>query len=119
MVIEDEAAIREMLVRSLGVDYCVYQAADGQAALDILALIKPPDLIVCDVMMPRMDGLSFATRIKLEPRLKTVPVIFLTGLGAPKDFVNGINAGARHYLTKPFKIQDLLAKVSKTFAPKR
>ena len=119
MVVEDDAAIRAMLVRSLGTSYCVYEASDGQAALEALARIKPPDLVVMDVMMPRMDGWTLASKLKAEQRFKLVPLIFLTGRDSPKDVVQGINAGARHYLTKPFKIQTLLEKVGKAIGDKK
>jgi DNA-binding response OmpR family regulator len=113
MVIEDDPALREMLVRSLGASYRVYQAGDGQEALEALGQLEPPDLIVVDVMMPRMDGLTLARALKGENRTKAIPIVFLTGLDSAKDVVQGINAGARHYLTKPFKIQDLMSKVGK------
>jgi DNA-binding response OmpR family regulator len=119
MVVEDDPSIREMLVRSLGVEYTVYEAADGQLALETLGQIEPPDLMIMDVMMPRMDGLQLAAKLRTESQLKGVPIIFLTGRDSPKDVVQGINMGARHYLTKPFKIQDLLAKVAKTFGAKK
>ena len=119
MVVEDDASIRDMLVRSLGTSYCVYESSDGQTALENLARMKPPDLIIMDVMMPRMDGLTLAGKVKAESRLKNVPLIFLTGRDSPKDVVQGINAGARHYLTKPFKIQTLLEKVSKAIGEKK
>jgi DNA-binding response OmpR family regulator len=119
MVVEDDASIRDMLVRSLGVSYCVYESSDGQTALDTLARLKTPDLIIMDVMMPRMDGWTLASKLKAESRLKSVPLIFLTGRDSPKDVVQGINAGARHYLTKPFKIQTLLEKVGKAIGEKK
>jgi len=113
MVVEDDAAIREMLVRSLGLLYSVYEAHDGQMALDMLAAMREPDLMLVDVMMPHVDGLVLVSKLRAEKRFKSVPVIFLTGLDSPRDVVQGINAGARHYVTKPFKIHDLLAKVAK------
>jgi len=120
MVVEDDASIREMLVRSLGAEYSVYEATDGQQALELLAQIKPaPDLLILDVMMPRMDGLALAGKLKGEPRLRGVPIILLTGRDSPKDVVQGINVGARHYVTKPFKIQELLAKAAKTLGAKK
>jgi CheY-like chemotaxis protein len=119
MVVEDDAAIRDMLVRALGLNYCVYESADGQIALDNLTRMKPPDLVIMDVMMPRMDGWTLAAKLKADARLKNVPLIFLTGRDSPKDVVQGINAGARHYLTKPFKIQTLLEKVSKAIGEKK
>jgi DNA-binding response OmpR family regulator len=120
VVVEDDPSIREMLVRSLGAEYTVYEAADGQHALELLPQIKrSPDLLILDVMMPRMDGLALAGKLKGEPKLKGVPIIFLTGRDSPKDVVQGINMGARHYMTKPFKIQELLAKVGKTLGAKK
>jgi CheY-like chemotaxis protein len=121
MVVEDDPAIRDMLVRSLGLDYNVFEASDGQVALEMLVRLKQaPDLLILDVMMPRMDGLTLAGKLKTEPQhLRSVPIIFLTGRDSPKDVVQGINVGARHYLTKPFKIQDLLSKVAKTLGVKK
>ena len=119
MVVEDDPSIRDMLVRSLGLEYTVYEACDGHVALEMLGRIKAPDLMILDVMMPRMDGLQLASKLKTENQLRTVPIIFLTGRDSPKDVVQGINMGARHYLTKPFKIQDLLAKVAKTLGVKK
>jgi CheY-like chemotaxis protein len=71
------------------------------------------DVVVCDVMMPRMDGYSVARAIKADPKLRSIPIVFLTARTAPMDHVAGIQAGARHYLTKPFKIQDLCAMVAR------
>jgi DNA-binding response OmpR family regulator len=119
MVVEDDPSIREMLVRSLGLEYMVYEASDGQVALEMLGRMRAPDLLIMDVMMPRMDGLQLAGKLKTENQLKGVPIIFLTGRDSPKDVVQGINMGARHYLTKPFKIQELLAKVAKTLGTKK
>jgi two-component system, chemotaxis family, chemotaxis protein CheY len=120
MVVEDDPSIREMLTRSLGQEYTVYEAPDGHTALEMLARIKPPpELLILDVMMPRMDGLQLASTLKADTRLRGVPIIFLTGRDSPKDVVQGINMGARHYLTKPFKIPDLLAKVAKTLGARK
>jgi len=82
-------------------------------ALDMLHSMKEPDMMLMDVMMPHMDGLVLAGKLRAEKRFKGVPIIFLTGLDSPRDVVQGINSGARHYVTKPFKIQDLLAKIAK------
>ncbi len=120
MVVEDDPSIREMLTRSLGLEYSVYEASDGQIAFEMLGRMKPlPELLILDVMMPRMDGLTLASKLKAETPLRTVPIIFLTGRDSPKDVVQGINMGARHYLTKPFKIQELMAKVAKTLGLKK
>jgi CheY-like chemotaxis protein len=113
LVVEDDSATRDMVVRALASKYTVYAASDGKVAMDTLALIPAPDAIVCDVMMPQMDGLEFAKAVKTSGRFKSVPIIFLTALDGASDVVRGINAGARHYLTKPFKINELLEKVAK------
>src|SRR4030095_5258389 len=121
MVVEDDPAIREMLVRSLGIRYNAAEASGGPLAHEMPRRMKRrPDLLILDVMMPRMDGLTLASKLKTEPQhLRSVPIIFLTGRDSPKDVVQGINVGARHYLTKPFKIQELLAKVAKTLGIKK
>ena len=112
LVADDDADIRAMLVRALGMTYTVYEARDGEEALQILHAIPLPDAFVCDVMMPKLDGLGLVKALRKEPSLSRMPVLFLTAKGGPLDVVQGINAGARHYVTKPFKIADVLAKVA-------
>jgi len=65
------------------------------------------------VMMPGLDGLAVAKEVKKDANLKSVPIIFLTAKTAAPDVIKGIQVGARHYITKPFKIEDVLAKVKK------
>lgn len=87
-------------------------AADGMEALDALRKMeKLPDLIVTDLMMPRLDGLGLLKQIRADPRGKNIPIIILTAKAQPMDVITGINAGARHYLVKPFKREELLEKV--------
>jgi CheY-like chemotaxis protein len=74
----------------------------------------PPDLLISDIMMPRMDGLTLTNRMKNDDALKLIPVILLTAKGGPRDMITGINAGARHYVTKPFDRETFLGKVKKT-----
>jgi CheY-like chemotaxis protein len=113
VVAEDDDAVREMLVRVLGRRYTVYAAADGRDAVDLLARLPAPDAIVLDVMLPGVDGLTIARGIRRDPARRAVPFLFLTARNALQDVVDGINAGARHYLTKPFQIGDLLGKLEK------
>jgi DNA-binding response OmpR family regulator len=120
LVVDDDPAIRMMLVHALGKTYTIYEAHDGQQAREILDAIPVPDGIVCDVMMPRLDGVELAKILRKDKILQRVPILFLTAKGGAMDVVAGINAGARHYVTKPFKIADVLAKVaSMTTRPKR
>jgi DNA-binding response OmpR family regulator len=111
VVIDDDADIRAMLVKALGSTYTVYEAADGLEARAMLATIPAPDALVCDVMMPRLDGLSLVKGLRDDPVLRRVPVLMLTAKDSPLDVVSGINVGARHYVTKPFKVADVVAKI--------
>jgi DNA-binding response OmpR family regulator len=113
LVVEDDDALRWMLVRALEGSYNVIEAQDGRAALDLITKVRPPDAIICDMMMPRVDGVSFVRALKRIPRLMSVPVLFLTARDSTIARLEGINAGVRHYVTKPFKIADVLAKVEK------
>jgi DNA-binding response OmpR family regulator len=112
LVVDDDDDIRAMLVRALGMKYTVYEARDGLEAREALDQIPPPDAIVTDVMMPRLDGIGFAKLLRKEAALQRVPILFLTARGSPVDVITGINAGARHYVTKPFKIADVLTKIA-------
>lgn len=112
LVVDDDDDIRAMLVRALGTKYTVYEARDGLAACETLEHIPPPEAIVTDVMMPRLDGIAFAKLVRKDAALQRIPILFLTARGSPVDVITGINAGARHYVTKPFKIGDILAKVA-------
>jgi DNA-binding response OmpR family regulator len=119
MVVDDDADIRTMLVRALGLTHTVYEAGDGEEAREILQVIPVPDAIVCDVMMPRLDGLALAKHLRQDQALRRVPVLFLTARETPLDVIAGINAGAKHYVTKPFKVADVVAKVKAMTEKKR
>lgn len=75
-----------------------------------------PHLVLLDVNLPGLDGFGVARRIKEDGNLKSVPIIFLTAQDSPTDMIKGIQVGARNYLTKPFKIEDLMKKVQKALA---
>jgi DNA-binding response OmpR family regulator len=113
LVIDDDPTVCDLLVRALAKDNIVYRASDGQSGLDLLRRLQSVDVVVCDVMMPNMDGLSVAKAIKADPKLSSVPIVFLTARDTAMDHVAGIQAGARAYLTKPFKIRDLCEAVAR------
>ena len=113
LVVDDDAVTRRLVATALSAAYTVHAAEDAADALAILERIPVPDLIVCDVMMPKVTGINFVTAIRKRPGFERVPVVFLTAKTGPLDVVQGINAGARHYIAKPFKVADLLAKVAK------
>lgn len=114
LVAEDDDALRKMLGHVLAELAEVHLTADGMEALSWLRDSgRMPDLLISDVMMPRMDGLALAQRMKMDASLSRIPVIFLTAKNTPKDVIAGIQAGARHYLPKPFQRLDLIDKVKK------
>jgi DNA-binding response OmpR family regulator len=112
LVVDDDAKVRTALVRALGSVFTIYEAGDGHEAQAILDVIAAPDAIVCDVSMPRIDGLTFAKSMRETASLRHIPILFLTARTSSVDVVAGINAGARHYLTKPFNVAELARKVS-------
>jgi DNA-binding response OmpR family regulator len=112
LIADDDPAIARMLMKLLEKDYETVVARTGTEAMR-LALETEPDLILLDVEMPGMDGFRVAELLKKDPDLTRIPVIFLTARGAAADVVRGIQAGARHYLVKPFKLEEVRAKVQK------
>jgi DNA-binding response OmpR family regulator len=116
LVAEDDTDVRMLIVTALKAKgYKVWEAADGLQASELIGrLPELPDLLICDVMMPTIDGFSLARLIKARAELKALPIIFLTARTSPMDVVHGIKLGARHYVQKPFSIKDLLDKVEKT-----
>jgi two-component system, OmpR family, response regulator MprA len=109
LVVDDDRAVRDSLRRSLEFNgYTVLQAADGAEAL-IAVGAEHPDVIVMDVMMPRLDGIE-ATRA-LRAGGNDVPILVLTARDAVGDRVDGLDAGADDYLTKPFALEELLARL--------
>lgn len=118
VVVDDDADIRAMLVKALGLVYTVYEARDGEEARQLLDALPTVDGLVCDLMMPRLDGVSLAKILRKTTRLARMPILFLTAKGSAVDVVAGINAGARHYVTKPFKVSDVVAKVTSMTRPK-
>jgi CheY-like chemotaxis protein/quercetin dioxygenase-like cupin family protein len=113
VVVEDDLQIQDILVRALGVRYTIYRADDGVQGLALLEALPPVDLVITDLMMPGMNGLDLLRHLKADPVRKGVPVIILTARAASGDVASAINAGARSYLTKPFKLKELLAQVEK------
>ena len=114
LVVEDEAIIRELIGETLSLEnYKILEAENGAMALGLLnSLEVMPDLIICDVMMPEMDGHGLITALQQTPKTAAIPFIFLTALGTMQDFRKGMNSGADDYLIKPFKQEDLLNAVN-------
>jgi two-component system KDP operon response regulator KdpE len=108
LVVDDERPLRDFIRKNLEArNFTVHTAANGLEAL-ALANTQPLDLIILDVMMPTMDGLETTRRIR---QTSLVPIIILTALSEEKDKVAALDLGADDYLTKPFGVEELLARV--------
>ncbi|WP_018684900.1 SpoIIE family protein phosphatase [Actinokineospora enzanensis] len=111
LVADDNADMREYLTRLLaGAGYEVQGVVDGVEALSRVRRV-PPDLVVSDVMMPRMDGLSLVAALRADPRTAAVPVLLLSARAGQEASIEGLHAGADDYLVKPFAAAELLARV--------
>jgi two-component system response regulator MprA len=110
LVVDDEPAVRESLRRALSLEgYEVALAADGAEALATIGEQNQPDAILLDVLMPRVDGLEVARR--LRTRGIRTPILMLTARDEVRDRVAGLDAGADDYVVKPFALEELLARV--------
>ena len=108
LIVDDEQPIREILVYNLKKEgYNTIEASDGITALNI-ALEQYPDLILLDIMLPKMDGLSVCKRIKNS---YNVPILMLTAKDSEIDKILGLELGADDYITKPFSVRELIARV--------
>jgi len=108
LVVDDEVTIREVIRRYLERDgFEVMEAADGDAALDVVEEMEP-DLVVLDLMLPGLDGLSLTRRLR---EYSAVPVIMLTAKGAVEDRIQGLELGADDYVVKPFDPKELASRV--------
>ncbi|MFJ6572389.1 response regulator transcription factor [Streptomyces sp. NPDC091292] len=109
LIVDDEPAVRDALHRSLAFEgYGTQVAVDGADALEKAAAYRP-DLVVLDIQMPRMDGLTAARRIRSSG--STVPILMLTARDTVGDRVTGLDAGADDYLVKPFELDELFARI--------
>jgi two-component system, OmpR family, response regulator MprA len=110
LVVDDERAVRESLRRALELEgYEIELAEDGAQALERLRLEPEPDAMVLDVLMPGMDGLEVSRTLRREG--SKLPILMLTARTQVDDRVEGLDAGADDYLTKPFALEELLARV--------
>lgn len=112
LCIDDEAPIRSLIVEELEeAGFTTYQASNGREGLEIIQA-KWPDIIICDITMPEMDGQQLLAELQLNyPELASTPFIFLTALGDKEIKLEGLRAGAEDYLVKPVDFDVLLAKI--------
>ena len=111
LVVDDEPSLRDLLKFNLvQAGFDVLLASEGVQA-QALALQVQPDLIILDVMLPNIDGITICQRLRRDNRTSNVPILMLTARTQPKDVVAGFTAGADDYLKKPFELEELLARV--------
>ncbi|MFP2904273.1 ATP-binding protein [Pyxidicoccus sp. 3LFB2] len=111
LAVDDNADMREYLARVLGSMFDVVTAEDGEEALEHLARHGPFDLVVTDVMMPRLGGFGLLKALREEPTTRALPVIMLSARAGDEASVEGLEAGADDYLVKPFSARELVARV--------
>ncbi|MFH1282969.1 MAG: response regulator [bacterium] len=113
LVVEDESDIAENIVVRLEAEgYNTIYASNGKSAIDS-SLEEKPDLILLDIMLPKLDGIEVCKVLKSKSKLKNVPILMLTSLNAVGDVEKAFQAGANDYLAKPFEYDRLLSKIRK------
>jgi signal transduction histidine kinase len=110
LVVDDNADLREYVSGLLGPVYDVSTAADGRAALEAVRA-RAPDIVVSDVMMPRLDGFGLVRELRADPSTASLPVILLSARAGEEALIGGLEAGSDDYLVKPFSARELLARV--------
>jgi len=117
LVVDDDKDIREYICRELSPDYHMTEYSNGREALDAI-FRKIPDLVISDVMMPEMDGITLCQKIKQNININHVPVILLTARSKEEDNLEGLDIGADAYMVKPFNIE-ILKKTAKNIIKNR
>lgn len=110
LVADDNADMREYIQRILGTRHEIETVTDGKAALEAIHR-RRPDVVLSDIMMPRLDGLGLLAALRADPETSSLPVIFLSARAGEEARVEGLEAGADDYLVKPFSARELLARV--------
>jgi CheY-like chemotaxis protein len=116
LIVDDEPNVRRLLHSILNKKFVVFEAEDGQQAID-MTTAQQPDVILMDMMMPKMDGLTACLMMKKNPDTKRIPVIMVTAIGFELNIKLSQQMGASGYVTKPFSPQDLLAKIAEVLQP--
>jgi signal transduction histidine kinase len=110
LIVDDNDSNIDILLEALGEDYDISVALDGETALEDIES-NPPNLILLDIMMPGMNGHEVCKRLKSNERFSNIPIIFLTGMNDHESVAHGFELGAVDYITKPFQISELKARV--------
>lgn len=113
LIIEDDSCILDNTAEFLELEgYQVTTACDGNKGMESI-LNSPPDLIICDLLMPRMDGLSLLQKLGSHSEHKRIPFIFSSAKSEKTDIEKGLESGADDYLVKPFDMEDLLRSIER------
>jgi CheY-like chemotaxis protein len=115
LIVDDEPNVRRLSRTILSKKFDICEAEDGKQAVEI-ANAQQPDVILMDMMMPKMDGLTACYAIKNNPATKSIPVIMVTAIGFELNIKLSQQMGANGYVTKPFSSQELLAKIGQVLA---
>ena len=115
LIVDDEPNVRRLLHSILGKTFEVFEAEDGRQAIEMVNSQKP-DVVLMDMMMPKMDGLTACHMIKNDPATKSIPVIMVTAIGFELNIKLSQQMGASGYVTKPFSSEDLLDKIAQVLA---
>jgi signal transduction histidine kinase len=118
LVVEDNPELRRLLAATLGFDFQVTTAFDGQDGLE-KALNSPPDLVLTDLMMPRMDGEGLVRELRSRPELASIPIVILTAKADEAVLVRLLSEGANDHVMKPFSTEELIARISNLVSLKR
>ena len=111
LLIEDDRDMRELVAGHLEHSGFRVECAEDGIKGQALAMQTNPALILLDLMLPRVDGITLCQRLRRDERSAAIPILMITALGGTKDKVSGFNSGADDYLTKPFDLEELLARV--------
>ncbi|MCO6480097.1 MAG: response regulator [Phaeodactylibacter sp.] len=118
LIVEDNADVRHFIRETLEPAYSILEAEDGEQGLE-LAREHIPDLIISDVMMPKMDGYTFSRKIREEERSSHIPIIMLTAKAGEEDKISGLQTGVDAYLIKPFNARELRVRITNLIALRR
>ena len=111
LIVDDEPGVRQLVSKILSRDYTVIEARDGEEAINMVRSQKP-GIVIMDMMMPKMDGLTACYAIKKDPATKSIPVVMLTAIDQELNKkLSTTVMGANKYMTKPFSAQELLETI--------
>lgn len=115
LVVDDVPDNLKIITEILKSQYKVQAAINARAAMKVLSSNTPPDIVLLDIMMPQVDGLTLCKKIKSNTKLKKIPIIFITAMSSQEDVVRGLELGAVDYITKPIKPEILKARIKAQF----